>query len=53
MLKDFPMNISEARKLLGSDYENVSDEEIQILIDMMKKLCQVVVNDYSKEKKEG
>jgi len=47
------MLISEARKLLGSDYESVSDEEIQALMDMVKKLCQVVVNDYSKEKKEG
>ena len=47
------MDIQTARKLLGADYEGVSDEEIQALMDMMKKLCQVVVNDYSKEKKEG
>lgn len=43
------MNIIEAKKLLWSDYDNVSDKEIQLLIDMMKKLCLVVVETYNKE----
>lgn len=47
------MLISEAKQLLGSDCEGMSDKEIQLLIDMMKKLCQVVVQTYNKEEKEG
>ena len=40
------MKIDVARKLLWSEYDNLSDEEIQRLIDMLKSICSIVVEDY-------
>ena len=42
------MKIDVARKLLWSEYDNLSDEEIQRLIDMLKSICSIVVEDYIK-----
>ena len=37
------MTIEEARWILGPDYEKLSDEQIEALIDLIEALCTYVI----------
>jgi len=42
--------IEKARQLLGEEYKNLSDKEIENLMGMLKSICSIVVEGYVKEK---
>ncbi len=44
------MSIEKARQLLWENYKNLSDEEIQKLIDMLRSICSIIVEDYVKNR---
>lgn len=44
------MLIEKARLLLWDKYEDLSDGDIQKLIDMLKSICSIVVECYIQEK---
>ena len=37
------MNLDDARRILGEDYDNVSDESIQALLDLIEAVCIYVI----------
>lgn len=49
LLKLF-MTIEEARNLLWKDYESMTDEEIQRLIDYIDAISSFAIEEYLKEK---
>lgn len=44
------MSIQKARQLLGEEYKDLSNEEIEQLIDMLKSICSIVVENYINER---
>lgn len=44
------MTIEKARQLLWDEYKDLSNEEVQKLIDMLKSICSIVVEDYIKDR---
>lgn len=42
------ISIEEARKVLWSDAENISDERIQDLLNLLYSLCNYVYNNHQK-----
>lgn len=40
------MSIQKARQLLGEEYKDLSNEEIEKLVDMLKSICSIVVETY-------
>jgi|GEM_PF-2880816 hypothetical protein len=40
------MSIQKARQLLGEEYKDLSNEEIEKLVDMLKSICSIVVENY-------
>lgn len=44
------MTIEKARQLLWDEYKNLSNEEVQKLIDMVKSICSIVVEDYLQDR---
>ena len=44
------MNIEKARQLLWDEYKDVSNEEIQKILDMLKSICSIVVEDHIKNR---
>ena len=46
------MKIDEARKILGPDYDQIPDNQIEDIIKLMSAVCGIVVNDYIKDKKD-
>lgn len=44
------MTIEKARQLLWNEYKDLLDEEVQKLIDMMKSICSIVVEDYLQDR---
>lgn len=44
------MSIEKARQLLWDEYKDLSNEEVQKLIDMLKSICSIVIEDYIKER---
>lgn len=44
------MTIEEARNLLWKDYESMTDEEIQCLIDYIDAISSFAIEEYLKEK---
>ena len=46
------MTVEKARELLGDEYRNMSDEEIENLMGMLKSICSIVVEDYVQKRNE-
>lgn len=44
------MTVEEARNLLWKDYESMTDEEIQRLIDYIDAISSFAIEEYLKEK---
>lgn len=44
------MTIEKARQLLWDEYKDLSNEQIQKLIDMLKSICSIVVENYINER---
>ena len=44
------VEIQKAREILWKDYETMTDEEIQHIIDYISALCSLVIEEYIKEK---
>lgn len=44
------MTIEKARQLLWDEYKGLSNEEIQKLIDMLRSICSIVVENYINER---
>jgi hypothetical protein len=44
------MTIDKARQLLWDEYKDLSDEEVKKLIDMVKSICSIVVENYINER---
>ena len=44
------VDIQKAREILWKDYETMTDEEIQHIIDYISAICSFVIEDYLKEK---
>lgn len=45
------MKVEEARKILGPDYDEMSDNQIEDIIRLLSAICHIVVDDYIKDKK--
>jgi hypothetical protein len=45
------MTIEEARELLWEEYKESTDEEIQKIIDLVKTICSITIEDYLSTKK--
>lgn len=45
------MKVDEARKLLGPDYNQMSDKQIEDIIGLVSAVCHIVVDDYTKDQK--
>jgi hypothetical protein len=47
------ITIEEARKTLGPEYDRVSDEDMQKLIDRMYRYCHTIIDWHMKHPGEG
>lgn len=44
------MTIEKAKELLGDSVNNLSDEEIQDYINMIRVICNLVIEEYIQDK---
>lgn len=44
------VDVKKAREILGPDYDTMTDEEIQHIIDYLSAVCSLVIEEYLKEK---
>ncbi len=44
------MTIEQAREILWDDAKELSDEELQMAIDLIQAICSIVIDDYLSEK---
>lgn len=40
------ISVQDARSILWSDAESMTDEEIQRVIDLLRWICRIVIDDY-------
>lgn len=44
------ISINDARSILWTDAESMTDEEIQKVIDLLRWVCRIVIDEYFNEK---
>lgn len=43
------ITIEESKKILGPDYDDIPDKEIEKINELLSAICHLVINDYMKD----